>query len=195
MAQRNLRKMNVHFGTDLFVSKAKARLDALKNRNSTEIKRYRQPKPVSGYWKSRCFTTQIESYNWSIYSWVIGIINHMIREYDYLFKIVIIGNSSVGKSSLLRRFADDQFQESYLATIGVDFRFKYQICHSDLSTSMATKSNCRSGTPRDKKDSEPSPAHTIKEHTASSWSTMSPRSLPSEISSIFGLEKYSLRYR
>ena len=50
--------------------------------------------------------------------------NLMIREYDYLFKIVIVGNSSVGKSSLLRRFADDQFQESYLATIGVDFRFK-----------------------------------------------------------------------
>lgn len=34
----------------------------------------------------------------------------MIREYDYLFKIVIIGNSSVGKSSILRRFSDDQFQ-------------------------------------------------------------------------------------
>ena len=52
----------------------------------------------------------------------------MIREYDYLFKIVIVGNSSVGKSSLLRRFSDDQFQESYLATIGVDFRFKYLFC-------------------------------------------------------------------
>lgn len=38
---------------------------------------------------------------------------------------MIVGNSSVGKSSLLRRFADDSFQESYLATIGVDFRFKY----------------------------------------------------------------------
>lgn len=53
----------------------------------------------------------------------------MIREYDYLFKVVIIGNSSVGKSSLLRRFADDSFQESYLATIGVDFRFKYAPPH------------------------------------------------------------------
>lgn len=119
----------------------------------------------------------------------------MIREYDYLFKIVIIGNSSVGKSSLLRRFADDQFQESYLATIGVDFRFKYQTSHSDLSTSMATKSNFKSGTQQDKKGSEPSPAHTIKEHTASSWSTMSPPSPPSEISSIFGPEKYNLPYR
>ena len=37
----------------------------------------------------------------------------------------MVGNSSVGKSSILRRFADDTFQESYLATIGVDFRFKY----------------------------------------------------------------------
>ena len=49
----------------------------------------------------------------------------MIKEYDYLFKIVLVGNSSVGKSSLLRRFTDDSFQETYLATIGVDFRFKY----------------------------------------------------------------------
>ena len=44
------------------------------------------------------------------------------REYDYLFKLVIIENSSVGKSSILLRFADDQFNESYLTTIGVDFR-------------------------------------------------------------------------
>ena len=29
------------------------------------------------------------------------------REYDYLFKLVIIGNSGVGKSSVLLRFADD----------------------------------------------------------------------------------------
>ena len=46
------------------------------------------------------------------------------KEYDYLFKLVIIGNSAVGKSSLLVRFADDSFSENYLATIGVDFRFK-----------------------------------------------------------------------
>lgn len=46
------------------------------------------------------------------------------REYDYLFKLVIVGDSGVGKSSILLRFADDQFNESYLTTIGVDFRFK-----------------------------------------------------------------------
>lgn len=32
---------------------------------------------------------------------------HRNREYDYLFKLVIIGNSGVGKSSILLRFADD----------------------------------------------------------------------------------------
>eukprot|EP00827_Trimyema_finlayi_P003586 TRINITY_DN328_c0_g3_i2.p1 TRINITY_DN328_c0_g3~~TRINITY_DN328_c0_g3_i2.p1 ORF type:complete len:239 (+),score=76.45 TRINITY_DN328_c0_g3_i2:48-719(+) len=48
----------------------------------------------------------------------------MIKEHDHLFKLVIIGNSGVGKSSLLLRFADDQFSDSYLTTIGVDFRFK-----------------------------------------------------------------------
>lgn len=45
------------------------------------------------------------------------------REYDYLFKLVIIGDSSVGKSSILLRFADDSFTENYITTIGVDFRY------------------------------------------------------------------------
>lgn len=51
-------------------------------------------------------------------------ISKMIKEYDYLFKLVIVGNSGVGKSSLLLRFSDDTFSDSYLTTIGVDFRFK-----------------------------------------------------------------------
>jgi len=33
----------------------------------------------------------------------------------------MVGNSSVGKSSLLLRYSDDIFKESYLTTIGVDF--------------------------------------------------------------------------
>jgi Ras-related protein Rab-1A len=36
----------------------------------------------------------------------------------------MVGNSAVGKSSLLLRFADDDFNENYMITIGVDFRFK-----------------------------------------------------------------------
>lgn len=41
-----------------------------------------------------------------------------------MLKYVIVGDSSVGKSCLLLRFADDQFNENYMTTIGVDFRFK-----------------------------------------------------------------------
>lgn len=37
---------------------------------------------------------------------------------------MIVGDSSVGKSCLLLRFADDQFNENHMTTIGVDFRFK-----------------------------------------------------------------------
>lgn len=38
--------------------------------------------------------------------------------------MILIGDSNVGKSCLLLRFADDTFSESYISTIGVDFRFK-----------------------------------------------------------------------
>ncbi|KAK2196497.1 bifunctional Small GTP-binding protein domain/P-loop containing nucleoside triphosphate hydrolase/Small GTPase [Babesia duncani] len=46
------------------------------------------------------------------------------RDYDHLFKLVLIGDSGVGKSCLLLRFADDTFTDSYITTIGVDFRFR-----------------------------------------------------------------------
>jgi Ras-related protein Rab-1A len=46
------------------------------------------------------------------------------KAFDYTFKIVLIGDSAVGKSCLLLRFADDQFVDQFYATIGVDFRFK-----------------------------------------------------------------------
>ncbi|KAE8665630.1 Ras-related protein RABD2a [Hibiscus syriacus] len=40
---------------------------------------------------------------------------------DSLFKLLLIGDSGVGKSCLLLRFADDSYVESYISTIGVDF--------------------------------------------------------------------------
>ncbi|CAI0547914.1 unnamed protein product, partial [Linum tenue] len=43
---------------------------------------------------------------------------------DYLFKLLLIGDSGVGKSCLLLRFADDSYLESYISTIGVDFKIR-----------------------------------------------------------------------
>ncbi|GJU67303.1 putative RNA-directed DNA polymerase [Tanacetum coccineum] len=43
---------------------------------------------------------------------------------DYLFKLLLIGDSGVGKSCLLLRFADDSYLDSYISTIGVDFKIR-----------------------------------------------------------------------
>ena len=43
----------------------------------------------------------------------------------YIFKIIIVGNSTVGKSSLLNRYIDNNFNDTYSTTIGVEFGVKY----------------------------------------------------------------------
>merc|ERR1712178_607216 len=43
-------------------------------------------------------------------------------EFEYKFKLLFIGNSSVGKSSLLMRFADKSFPTEYMNTIGIDYK-------------------------------------------------------------------------
>ena len=46
------------------------------------------------------------------------------HKYDHLFKLLIIGESGVGKTCLLLRFTDDSFTANHLTTIGIDFKIK-----------------------------------------------------------------------
>lgn len=43
---------------------------------------------------------------------------------DYIFKILVVGNSSSGKTSILNRFIDDNFNQSHISTIAVDLKIK-----------------------------------------------------------------------
>ena len=46
------------------------------------------------------------------------------KSYDFLFKLLLIGDSGVGKTSILFRFSDDAFNTSFISTVGIDFKIK-----------------------------------------------------------------------
>jgi len=43
------------------------------------------------------------------------------RQYDHKFKLMMLGDAGVGKTSIARRFVDDAFLPTYIHTIGIDF--------------------------------------------------------------------------
>ena len=50
----------------------------------------------------------------------------MEKEYGYVFNILMVGDSGVGKTSILRQYKDREFSFRKLATLGVDFCIKTQ---------------------------------------------------------------------
>jgi len=54
-----------------------------------------------------------------------------MSKYNYLFKIVIIGDHNCGKSCILLRFAESSFRDDHITTIGVDFKVSRAVVHSD----------------------------------------------------------------
>lgn len=76
----------------------------------------------------------------------------------------MIGNSAVGKSSLLLRFADNVFNESFLPTIGVDFKIRtFDLNGKTVKLQVMDFWYTRSGILQAKKDSKQLPIPIIKE--------------------------------
>lgn len=48
----------------------------------------------------------------------------MAKTYDYLFKLLLIGDSGVGKTCILFRFSEDNFNTTFISTIGMTFLYK-----------------------------------------------------------------------
>ena len=57
----------------------------------------------------------------------------MSNRSDYLLKVVLVGNSGVGKSSLLQRYSKNSFDAGYVSTIGVDFEVKTVRMHERVA--------------------------------------------------------------
>jgi len=48
----------------------------------------------------------------------------MAKTYDFLFKLLLIGDSGVGKTCILVRFSEDAFNSTFISTIGIDFKIR-----------------------------------------------------------------------
>jgi Ras-related protein Rab-1A len=54
----------------------------------------------------------------------------LLRGNDPQYKVLVLGESTVGKSSLLLRYVDNTFSGDFMATVGIDFKFK-TVLHKD----------------------------------------------------------------
>ena len=52
----------------------------------------------------------------------------VVKDYEMTYKILVLGDSGVGKTCLIRRFTDDNFTDSFLSTIGKCLLLSYIFC-------------------------------------------------------------------
>jgi Ni2+-binding GTPase involved in maturation of urease and hydrogenase len=67
------------------------------------------------------------------------------KNYDYMAKLLILGDSGVGKTNVLMKLCDNNFTPSHLTTIGFYIIYKALILRSRCWKLMARRSRCRYG--------------------------------------------------
>ena len=48
----------------------------------------------------------------------------MDTNFDYMYKILMVGNSGVGKTAFVTQYCDGKFDSAFISTVGIDFRVK-----------------------------------------------------------------------
>uniref|UniRef100_A0A3Q3IBS6 small monomeric GTPase n=1 Tax=Monopterus albus TaxID=43700 RepID=A0A3Q3IBS6_MONAL len=59
-------------------------------------------------------------------------------DYDYLIKLLALGDSGVGKTTFLYRYTDNKFNPKFITTVGIDFREKRVVYTSSNTNGTAT---------------------------------------------------------
>lgn len=55
-------------------------------------------------------------------------------DYDYLIKLLALGDSGVGKTTFLHRYTDNKFNRKFTTTVGIDFREKRVVSDEEFAT-------------------------------------------------------------
>ena len=59
-------------------------------------------------------------------------------DYDYLIKLLALGDSGVGKTTFLYRYTDNKFSRKFTTTVGIDFREKRVVSDEQFSSNVWT---------------------------------------------------------
>ena len=94
-------------------------------------------------------------------------------ESESQLKLVLVGDSGVGKSNIISRFTKNEFNLESKTTIGVEFATKVVEIEGNPIKVHLPSSRSKYGTPQDKKGTAPWPVPTTEEQWELSWSTTS----------------------
>lgn len=103
-------------------------------------------------------------------------------DYDYIFKYIMIGDASVGKSTMLNKFINDAFSAESNPTMGVEFATKMVVVNGTTVKIQVWDTVTPSLSRPARSPSAPSPGPTTKMPSVSSSSTTSATPTPSRTS-------------